>query len=92
MFQDQDTNELYWLIIGGPLLLGGAVFGWLSGFDTGTRQATGWLIDHNVLVTGQEALIPIGEAGLDLPRIVFAASLLVLLLMVTLALRKPSRA
>ena len=92
MFEDHDTNELYWLIIGGPLLLGGAVFGWLSGFDTGTRQATGWLIDHNVLVTGQEALIPIGEAGLDLPRIVFAASLLVLLLMVTLALRKPSRA
>lgn len=90
MFQDEDTNELYWLILGGPLLFGGAVMGWLSGFETGTSQAAGWLIDHSVLVASQEAMIPIGEVGLDLPRIIFAASVLVLLLMASLALRRKS--
>lgn len=92
MFQDEDTNELYWLIIGGPLLMGGLFVGGLSVLEGGLQSAVVWLIDHNVLVAAADAMIPIGDGGLDLPRIVFASSLLFLLLMMTLSLRRSPQA
>jgi hypothetical protein len=77
---NDEDNDLYWLVIGGPVFfigtLGG-VFTWLTG---GFMNATQWLVDRNVLAGAEEALVTIGAGGLDLPRLILLAGAVVLFL------------
>lgn len=89
--QEEDKERLA-LILTGPMLLTG-LFGGAGGWIAlKGQQATGWLIEHQVLVTRDEAMIPILDAGLDSARLalIVAVAMLVLGLAVSTA-RRPRR-
>lgn len=94
MFSEED-KELYALIFTGPMLaialFGGAgAYIWSQG-----QEATSFLVQHNILVSGDEALIPILDAGLDLARVVLIVAVLFLVLWATISMaarKKRSRA
>lgn len=79
MWNEQD-QDLYALIFTGPAiflgLLGGAT-GWIVAKG---QVATSWLTQHHILVPADQAVIPILDAGLDLPRCVLLTAILILLL------------
>lgn len=82
---NDEDNDLYWLVIGGPVFFVGAlggVFTWLTG---GFLNATQWLVDRNVLADAEEAVVTIGAGGLDLPRVILLAAAVVLFLALLVA-------
>ena len=84
-----EDDDLYWLIIGGPVFFIGALGGVLTWLAGGFTQATQWLVEHNLLAVAEDAVVTIGAGGLDLPRLILLAGVLVLLLMLTItALRR----
>lgn len=84
MFTEED-RDLYALIFTGPTLLLG-LLGGASGWIIAQGQvATAWLTQHNILVPADQALIPILDAGLDLPRCVLLGTLIILMLWMTIA-------
>lgn len=81
----EEDQDLYALIFTGPILLAGllgSAGAWIWARGT---QATAWLIEHNVLVPGDQALIPIMDAGLDLARCVLLGAVTFLVLWGTIA-------
>jgi hypothetical protein len=77
---NEDDNDLYWIILGGPVFFIGALAGvgtWMAG---GFTQATAWLVEHNILADADAATVAVGAGGLDLPRLILLAAVLVLAL------------
>lgn len=85
--EDQDRVAL---IFTGPTLLiallGGGGTWWIMAAG---QRATGWLMDHDILVAKEQAMVPILDAGLDGPRIavIVAVAALVVTLSVTMIRR-----
>ncbi|MFC4372286.1 hypothetical protein [Citricoccus nitrophenolicus] len=82
---NEQDNDLYWVILGGPIFFLGAFAGigtWLAG---GLTNATLWLVEHNVLAAADEATVTIGAGGLDTARIVLLAAVLVLIVVGSVA-------
>lgn len=77
--QEEDKDRIA-LIMTGPMLFAGLLGGAGGWIAVKGQQATGWLIEHHVLVTRDEAMIPILDAGLDSARIalIVAGAVLVL--------------
>lgn len=78
MFNEED-QELYALIFGGPMLLMGLLGGVSGWIVTQGQVATAWLIQHHILVPADQAVIPILDAGMDLPRCVLLVTVLILM-------------
>jgi len=93
---NEEDRDLYALIFTGPfILLGifGSVLAGASGWIiTKGHVATSWLIQHNILVPADQAAIPILDAGLDLPRCVLLAAILILMLWGMIASARRHRA
>lgn len=75
---DDDTIPLMILGLIIVMLFGGSIAAW---FTAKTSAAATWLIQHNILTSREDALIPLGEyGGLDLPRALIAAVIVIILL------------
>lgn len=74
--EEHDTLWLVVLGIGAVFLFGGSAMAWLTARSEGAVE---WLLEHGVVVPAAEALVAISGAGLDLPRIIVAVLILVLL-------------
>lgn len=91
MFTEED-QDLYALIFTGPALLLGLLGGSWAWIAVKGQEATAWLIEHNILVTRDAALIPILDAGLDTARVILLAAVAFLLLWATVAGTRKKRA
>lgn len=82
MDKDFEENPVLVITVGSVLAMTLASAGatWLV---TQSRVVVQWLVDHKVLVPAQEAVISLGEGGLDMARIVLLVSVLVLVLVVS---------
>ena len=76
----EDDKDRIALILTGPTLLIAAFGGSTWWIKAKGLQATAWLMDNNILVAKDQAMIPILDAGLDLPRIALIVAVGVLLL------------
>lgn len=91
MFENEQDQDLYALLFTGPLLLAGVVGAagtWIWARGT---EATGWLIEHHILVPEDQALLPILDAGLDLARCVLLGAIAFLVLWGTIASARKRR-
>jgi len=79
MFNEEDS-EIYALIFTGPMILFGLLGGASTWIAVKGQIATAWLIQRNILVAKEDALIPILDAGLDLARVVLVAAVTFLVL------------
>ena len=84
MFSEED-QELYALIFTGPLILAGLLGGASTWIWARGTEATAWLIQHQILVPEDQALLPILDAGLDPARCVLLGAVTFLLLWATIA-------
>lgn len=76
---ETDENETVWLVLiglGAVFVFGGSVLAWLT---ARSAVAVEWLLEHGVVVPSAQALVAISGVGLDLPRIIVAVLVLVLL-------------
>lgn len=76
---ETEDNDTLWLVligVGALFLFGGSAMAWLAARSEGAVE---WLLEHGVVVPAAEALVAISGAGLDLPRIIVAVLILVLL-------------
>src|SRR5699024_12591446 len=93
---NEEDRDLYALIFTGPFILLGIFASVLAGASgwiiTKGHVATSWLIPHNILGPADQAAIPILAAGLDLPRCVLLAAILILLLWGRFASARSDRA
>lgn len=91
MFDNEQDQDLYALIFTGPLLFAGVLGGagtWIWARGT---EATAWLIEYNILVPAEQALLPILDAGLDLARCVLLGAIAFLVLWGTIASARKRR-
>lgn len=93
MFSEED-KELYAMLFTGPMILLGLLSGAGAWIAVKGKIATAWMIQNNILVPKEEALIPILDAGLDLARVVLIAAVVFLVLWAAIAStnRKRTRA
>lgn len=84
MFSEED-KDLYAIMFTGPIFLLGVLGGASAWIGVKGKIATAWMIQNNILVTKEEALIPILDAGLDLARVVLIAAVIFLVLWAAIA-------
>lgn len=90
MFSEEDRDRLALMFTGPSLLVGlfGGTWSWLAARG---REATAWLIQHNLLVPADQALIKIYDAGLDLARCVLIGAIVVLIIWGSIAIARRTR-
>lgn len=76
---EEDKDRLT-LILSGPVILTIIFGGTTAVLKAKGMEATGWLMERNILVAKDQAMIPILDAGLDGPRIALIIAVAVLLL------------
>lgn len=84
-FFSEEDAERYALIFTGPMLLLGLLSGTGAWVAFKGQIATAWLVQRHILVSREEAVIPILDAGLDVARVVLLASVLFLVLWAAIA-------
>lgn len=87
---EEDKDRIAILFTGPSIFVGaiGSVWLWIMarGYD-----ATGWLMQHNVLVPADQALIKILDAGLDTARCALLVVLIVFILWASVATARKRR-
>lgn len=77
---DAEDKDRLTLILSGPVILTLIFGGVTTLIKTKGMQATGWMMERNILVAKDQAMIPILDAGLDGPRIALIIAVAVLIL------------
>lgn len=88
---EEDKERIAILFTGPSLLAGmiGSVWAWILARG---HDATAWLIQHNVLVPADQAVIKILDAGLDVARCALIAAIIVLIIWGSIAAARKKRA
>lgn len=91
MYSEEDQERIALIFTGPSLLVGlfGGVWAWIAARG---QDATSWLIQHNVLVPADQALVKIYDAGLDTARCALIAAIVVLTLWGTISIARKKRA
>lgn len=77
---NEEDKDRFALILSGPLILTLILGGGTAWIQAKGVQATGWLMERNILVSKDQAMIPILDAGLDGPRIAVIIAVVALIL------------
>lgn len=77
---NEEDKDRFALILSGPLILALILGGGTAWIQAKGAQATGWLMERNILVSKDQAMIPILDAGLDGPRIAVIIAVVALVL------------
>jgi len=88
---EEDKERIAILFTGPSLLAGmiGSVWAWILARG---HDATAWLIQHNILVPADQAVIKILDAGLDVARCALIAAIIVLIIWGSIAAARKKRA
>lgn len=92
MLNEEDRDRMA-LIFTGPSLLAGLFGGFWAWLAARGQDATAWLIQHNILVPADQALVRIYDAGLDAARCALIVAIIILTIWgsISIARRKHPR-
>lgn len=94
-FMSEEDQEIFATYITLPsimvALFGGSIGGMIAWINTKGLIATAWLMEHQILVPKEEAMITFLDAGLDLARIILILAVFILLIWAIVAGARRSR-